>query len=82
MGAEDAKNVEVATECVPEAPVVVEKEDEKLALVPVEPCVPEEKPAEEKHGDDTKALVVVESKLISYILNLPSLLVKIYVVLW
>ncbi|GJW88385.1 transmembrane ascorbate ferrireductase 1, partial [Tanacetum coccineum] len=56
----NAKNVEVATECVPEAPVAVEKEDEKLALVPVEPCVDEEKPAEEKHGDDTKALVVVE----------------------
>lgn len=62
MAVEEAKNIEVEPECPSETPVVVEKEEEK-AIVPVEPsCVPEE----EKPVDDTKALVVVESKLISY----------------
>nr|XP_043631806.1 remorin-like [Erigeron canadensis] len=54
MAVEEAKKVEVAPECAPEAPVVCDKEDEK-AIVPVEPLVHEDKPV-----DDAKALVVVE----------------------
>ncbi|KAI7731040.1 hypothetical protein M8C21_019929, partial [Ambrosia artemisiifolia] len=48
--------VESEPECQPGTPV---KEDEK-AIVPVEPIVHEEKPV-----DDTKAIAIVESKLIS-----------------
>ncbi|GJT45437.1 remorin-like protein [Tanacetum coccineum] len=67
MGAEDAKNVEVATECVPEAPVAVEKEDDKLALSlvvvekPTEAC--DEKPKEGSiNRDDVLAKVANEKK--------------------
>lgn len=66
MAVEEAKKIDEQPECSPELPVVVVKEDEK-AIVPVEPCVPDEKPT-----DDTKALVVIESNF-SLISNLYSL---------
>ena len=64
MAVEEPKKVEVEPECPPEPPVAAAtaataaaEEEEEKALVPVE--VSEEKPT-----DDTKALIVVESKLI------------------
>ncbi|KAI3519478.1 hypothetical protein L1887_08629 [Cichorium endivia] len=51
MTLEEAKKVEVESNCPPEPPIAA---DEK-AIIPLEPPVAEEKPT-----DDTKALVIVE----------------------